>query len=421
MVNLYKRFLEGVNQISCIMICAWMCWPFFNVKTGTLPVLMFFIIWLLTTDFRWLIKKGSLDLVFTIMFFMTFFPYIITGSLQYGEAGSNVILVNFPLFFAGMFINHYYMYFKKDYVTVGRIALFCLVMFSIGSVQTIWGLEQFPMASRILATANAPMKDFYSSLGIGGFSFVYSAVFVSIALLYFIIGKKPGLNKYYKILITITFVLFVVMILKALYAIALILILIGIALILILKNKRRLYLIASFLLIFILVFPKEIIGQGILQLAFLFGEERVIGEKLIDFASSFLQNEMGEQTAGRFQLYLTSLKTFLKNPFFGIYGPFGNASDRIGWHSGWLDLMGLYGLFTTVPMFIAIIINIKKHLFFYSKHPYYRYLLVTQIMFIFFGFINPIIYIYQIGFTFFLIGPSVPFIPYVFNKKECEI
>ena len=72
--------------------------------------------------------------------------------------------------------------------------------------------------------------------------------------------------------------------------------------------------------------------------------------------------------------------------------------------------MAFYGIFTSLPMFSAIILNFKKHLSFYSDHPYYTFLLIIQLMFIFFGFTNPIIYFYQIGFALFVIAPSLPFL-----------
>lgn len=414
----YKGFLYHINQLSCIMFCIWMCWPYFAVKTKIYAALVFLVMWFFTTDFRWLTKKWSMDLILTILFFITFLPYMLTENLFYGEPGYRVMLMRFPLFFVGIFINHYYMYYKKDLVTVGRIAFISIFMYIIGSIQTIQGLKQFPMAARVLATANDPMKGFYKSLGIGGFGYVYSAIFVVIIALFLVIKKVPAMNKYYRLLSTISFISILLMIIKASYAIAIMLSFIGIILALIVKNKRSLFIIEFLVLIFILIFPKEIIGKFILQIAYLFEDNNIIRMKFIDLASSFLGGGMREQTAGRVQLYLMSLKTFLKNPLFGIYGPFGNPYDRIGGHSGWFDLMGFYGIFASLPMFSAIILNFKKHLSFYSDHPYYIFLLIVQLMFIFFGFINPILYVYQIGFALFVIAPSIPFLPYSFWTRS---
>ena len=206
------------------------------------------------------------------------------------------------------------------------------------------------------------------------------------------------------------------MILKASYAIPVILILTAVSLLMAFKSKKRACLLVLFGLLFLLVFPKTVIGDCILKMARLF-KGNVIGEKFTDLAEVFLNNELGGQTGTRIKLYSISFRAFLNNPFFGIYGPFGNINDRIGWHSGWLDLMGLYGLFSSLPMFVGILTNFKKQLLFFSEHPYYKFLLVTQLMFMIFGLINPLTYVYQIGFALFFITPAIPFLPYTFEKK----
>ena len=411
------NLLYYINQIACIMFCIWMCWPYFTVKTRTYAALVFLIVWFFTTDFRWLIKKWSMDLILTIVFFITFVPYILTGNLFYGGNGSRIILISFPLFFLGIFINHYYMYFKKDYLTLGRIAFFSLTMYTIGSIQTYRGLQMFPMASRALAQGRDPMG-VYTSLGIGGFGYVYAAVFISITILFLVIKKTLGMNKYYRLLATISFVSILLMIIEASYVIAIMLSFIGIILAIVFKKERSLIIASFFALVFILIFPKDIIGNIILNIAHLFKGSYVVREKLTDLASGFIGEGMGMQIYGRLQRYLTSLNTFFKNPVFGIYGPFGNPHDRIGGHSGWFDLMGFYGIFVSLPMFSAIILNFKKHLSFYSNYPYYTFLLIAQLMFILFGFINPIIYVYQIGFALFVIIPSLPFLPYAFRIRR---
>lgn len=408
-MDIYKKqILSYINQICCIMLCIWMCWPLYNVKARSLTVIVVFI-WFSTTDLNWLIKRWSRDLVSIVAFLATFIPYLITGTLYYGEISA--ILLKVSLFFLGMVINHYYMYYKKDFIAVGRMAFVCLIMYGIGSIQTIMGLKQFPVAARLLATSYSE-RSLFESIGIGGFGFVYSAVFISISLLYFVI-KKSDLNRLYRLFTGFILVLLIMMIIKASYAIALILTITGFVLVNILKDKRIFFFFMIICVVLILLTPRVFVGNMILQVANLF-KENVIAEKLTDFASVFLQQEMGGQTKYRIHLYLTSLKTFLKNPYFGICGPFGNPKGKIGWHSGWFDMMALYGLFTTIPMFIGIIVNFKKNYCFYLKHSYSRFILSCQIMFVIFGFINPIIYVYQIGFALFFIIPSLP---YAFKRR----
>ncbi|WP_335489387.1 hypothetical protein, partial [Bacillus sp. JJ1773] len=72
--------------------------------------------------------------------------------------------------------------------------LFTIFFYFIASIQTFLGLMEYPLASRELATGTAPLQQIYMSLGIGGFGFVYSAVFINIIILYFLVKKHPNVN-----------------------------------------------------------------------------------------------------------------------------------------------------------------------------------------------------------------------------------
>ena len=158
-----------------------------------------------------------------------------------------------------------------------------------------------------------------------------------------------------------------------------------------------------------------------MNIAYLFEDNDIIYTKFVDLAQVFLENSTGSQTENRGHLYLTSLNTFIHNPLFGIYGPLGDQlNSKIGGHSGWLDLMAMYGVFGSLPLFLGILLNFKKQLLFYSGHPYFVFLLIVQFLFICFGFLNPVIYVYQIGFAIFVVAPSLPFLPYAFRKKSIK-
>ncbi|MCE3202840.1 hypothetical protein [Paenibacillus sonchi] len=414
--NFKLKFI--INQISAVLICVWMFWPFFNIRGRVISVVLFFIIWLFTTDHRWLnIKNWTKDLFFIAVFFVTFIPYIITKSFRYGDIEPQFILVSFPLFFVGIVLNHYYMYFKKDYTTLGRMALVSLLAFIVGSLQTYIGLEKYPMASRILATANDTMKELYATLGIGDFGYIYSATFISISLLFFL-RVDIKIKLIYKVITLLALVLMLLMIVKASYAISLMIVFSGMFITFMIRKKSNIYLYIIFAIILIIIIPKNFIGNMLLSIAGLFEDNFTINSKFTDLASGFLSEGSGQQTSFRLQLYFSSLTTFFKNPLFGIYGPFGNPNYKVGGHSGWLDIMGLYGLFSAIPLFLGIFFNFKKQLIFYSTHQYFKYIFICQCLFVMFGLINPIIYIYEIGFTLFLLLPILPFLPQAFNRQH---
>jgi len=226
------------------------------------------------------------------------------------------------------------------------------------------------------------------------------------------------LIKIKKFFVLITFISLLLMILEASYAISIMIILSGGLLILTVKNKKMLVILMVFLGILLLLIPPTFIGEFFLNIANIFSDNYIINEKFTDLGMSFLQDSQSSQTDTRIQLYTTSFNTFLRQPLFGIYGPMGNPSDPTGGHSGWLDLLGFYGLFSGIPLFLIFYYNFKKHFRFYKKDKYYGYLVVIYFLFLVFGTINPVLYVFEVGFIIFMIVPIIPLISRDFRNKK---
>lgn len=407
-----------LNQIAVILITMWIAIPFFRVRLGVAFLILLFIFWLITTDLKWLTKKISWNLWFILIFFITFIPYILTGNLQYGQTGGKAILVNFPLFFVGIFINYYYMFYKKDFKTLGKIAFYFLLFFTIGSLQTYFGLLKYPMASRELATGGTAFSDMYALMGIGGFGFIYSGTFLLLAIVYTFIWNRNLFSLKYNILMVFAIVVIFLMILKASYATSLLITFCGVLLILFISNKFTLMTTLLFTMLFIPFISESFIANFFLEVANFFRGNPILKGKFTDLASAFLYSSLGGQTGNRFDLYVSSLKVFLENPIFGIYGPFGNQDAKlVGGHSGWFDLLAYYGLFTSVPLYIAMYYNFKIQFSLFKKSKLHFYLTILYFLIFVFGLINPILYVYEIGFVLFCVIPAIPFIPYAFQTN----
>ncbi|NRD76331.1 hypothetical protein HPT25_02370 [Bacillus sp. BRMEA1] len=408
--------LQYLNKWLIIFMCIWVIWPYINYKAGIYPFFALTAVWLLTLDYRWILKGWSLDMILFIIWILTFVPYLVTGNFHYGTMDEKNVLTAFVLFNFGIFINHYYMYFDKNEVVLGRMVLFSMLFYFIGAIQTYLGLKKYPLAARELATGNGLLQDTYVSLGIGGFGFVYSALILNILLLYFVIKKTAEVQKIYKWICFVCFAMISMMLITASYTTSLLLLFIGIIFVLFIKGKLGIISSVILLILFFLLFSSQVIGYFLINAAHLFENNQVINSKLLDLAQGFVGGGVGSQTSGRGHLYLASLETFLKNPLFGIYGPFNNSlNSEVGGHSGWFDLMAYYGLFGSLPLFGVIFLQFKKQLKYYSNHPYQQVILAAQIIFIVLGFINPVTYIYQIGFVLFAIAPALPFLPYAFQ------
>ena len=416
-----SKLLYNINIISALAMSSWISWPYLRVNTGVLFFLIQFGIWFFTTDLVWVIKRVSADIIFILIFFFTFIPYIAFGSLNYGTYGSKAIIVNFPIFFVGIFINQYYMYYKKDYNALGKIAIVSLIMYTIGSVQTYAGLIKYPLAARILGTGEGlyeAEKAIFTQMGIGTFGHINSSCFLCIAMLYLFLKKRNNIRPAFKIIAMISSLIIFLMILKASFAITILIFFTGFILVLLVKNRKAFFATIFLLAILLLIIPNEIIGKFLLDIASIFGTDSVIYEKLSDLAVGFLGESMGEQTGYRLKLYLTSLLTFLKQPLFGINGPFGNPYDSIGMHSGWLDFIAFFGLFSGIPLFMTIYNNFKKNLIYFKGNSFCGYIIVVQFLFLIFGLINPNLFVYEIGFVTFCIIPSIPFINYCIKDRK---
>lgn len=173
-----------------------------------------------------------------------------------------------------------------------------------------------------------------------------------------------------------------------------------------------------FTVVFLTFSSDSLIADFLLSIANFFTGNPILEEKFKDLASTFIYSSIGGQTGTRMDLYTSSLNVFLENSFFGIYGPFGDQNaSLVGGHSGWFDLLAYYGLFTSIPLFIAFYCNFKVQFSFLKKSKFHVYIAILYFLIFLFGLINPILYVYEIGFVLFCIIPAIPFIPYAFKTN----
>lgn len=405
-----SRNIKSYTNIACALIYTiWIAWPFsHNFLGGYYTGILISLIWIFTIDYR-CFRRTSWDVVLVVIFLITLFPYILVGKgVTFSEAG--VYFLNI----IGILFIQYYLHYKKDYEALRKIGFLSLIFYSIGSFQTYSGLQQYPMASRMLAGAvanNPNLQATYEHLGIGGFGYIYSATFLLIALFFQIIYSGKSLKVQTKVLSVISIVLLMMMILEASYVIAFILIFFGILMVLIVKNMKVLLILVLFSILLFFVIPQNQIAMMFLNIASFFSENKIVYERFLDLAEVFMPGENAQLTNNRVGLYTMSLNSFLYQPIFGIYGPFGSpASFKVGGHSGWLDLLGSYGMFSAFPLFLAIKVNFRRSLNYFKSTAYYRMLLAIQLLYIFFGLLNPVLINHEIGYAVFAIIPTIPFI-----------
>jgi hypothetical protein len=404
--------IYNANKLLCVLFCMWFSWPYATHKLGMYFGIVISILWVITTGQFMLFKRWSLDLMAVLVFFITLSPYLLTGEFKYSSLNTVSTLGTFYLFFLGIFIFHYYNFYKKDYYFLGKVATITIVFYFIGGIQTYIGLLNYPLASRILAqNTNPQAQEMFLSMGIGGFGYIYSAVFLIMMIAYPVIKQRKNITNRIIVLLWLTSFVLIGMIIKASYVFAIFMTVSGCILVLLVKNKTLLYSLLIFMNVFIILIPQHYIAGLFLNVAELFSNNVIVKERLVDFSTTLSGGySISSLTFNRIDLYLSSLTTFFKYPFFGLNASFGDANSTIGNHSGWFDMMAYFGLFVVFPMFSSIWLSLKKTLRLHKRKNSFMHLLITYVFFIAYGFINPILYVYNIGLVVFLIVPSIPYI-----------
>lgn len=396
-----NEFKFLINKILCILFCMWISWPYATYKTGMYTGVIISFLWLMTSSYINIFKKISLDIFFVIILFLNFLPYLLVNNFKYGSFKIISFLGLLFLFFIGMFFLDYYMYEKKDFIFLRKMLYLNIIFYAIGSIQTYLGLIIHPLASRYLAVENLDLalKNIYGSLGIGGFNFVYSSVYILIIIYYLVIFDNKNLSKITIVFFSLIFIIILLTLFKASYFIPIAILTTGIIFISLKKSKL------NFILILLLIYSFYLFNDLLLNEL----EYTPLSKKYFDIVLT-LQNSASEsQTLYRINLYLNSLKTFLRFPIFGLNGTvdeLNNSYEYIGGHSGWFDFMAYFGLFASIPVFLSIYYNYKKTINIY----YYNYnnILINAVYLclIINGILNPILYVYQIGFVVFFVLPS---------------
>lgn len=403
MIIILNEFKCLINKILCILFCIWISWPYAIYKTGMYTGVLITILWLMTSSYINIFKKISLDIFFMLIFFINFLPYLLVGNFKYGSINIIPFMGLLYLFFIGIVFLDYYMYEKKDFIFLKKLLYLVILFYGIGSIQTYLGLLIYPFASRNLAIENLDLtlKNTYGNLGIGGFNFAYSSVYILIIIYFLIFFNRKKISKAAMIFLSFIFIAILLAIFKASYFISIAISAIGIMFILF--RMRKLY----FILISFLIFGFYILNNfdDILLKNYTYTP---LFEKYLDIVLTLQNNAFDSQTLHRINLYLYSLKTFLKFPIFGLNGSvneLNNSYQYIGGHSGWFDFMGYFGLFVSIPLFLSIYFNYKKTI--NINHCSNNNILINSVYlcFIIHGIVNPILYVYQVGFVVFFVLP----------------
>ena len=200
---------------------------------------------------------------------------------------------------------------------------------------------------------NFTLYTIYSKLGVESYSMGHALSCLIPILVYSI---KRNNNIYYKLLLILLlfFIFALIFMSTATTALLLAIILLILSFIWNEKNKSKniitLVICLCFGIIFIL--NRDLLSNILNNIDI--DSQTTYAGKLNDFKDYANYGKAGDQTQGRFDLYIQSLETFLSSPIFGI-----NEDDNLGGHSIFFDRLALLGLVGFVPLVLFLYYYIK--------------------------------------------------------------
>ncbi|WP_312470577.1 hypothetical protein [Neobacillus sp.] len=401
----FRRLIE---KFCVVMVSTWVLLPQVTGNSGFYYFAFFFLIWLFLSSFNSNLTKVNIRL-FQIVLFVLY-----SVMLEVFGKGNSLLypkLVSVGTFFIGALIYNYYIK-KKEYKFLAFLCLINLLFMAYTAINTIKVLSINPYLSRGLSSQNDVYIDLLK-LGITGYGYIYGLVLLAPCLLLFILGSK-SLGKKRLFLLWGLFGVFTLVILKASFTIAVIFFMLNIILTWSISGRKRFIIVCMLLLAFILI-PKEnlanIITNEVNTIDNYEYKMRILS--ISDFL--FKGGSLGESGDTRLWLYHLSYKTFVNNPLIGVGSYYGDVAQMvtqgIGGHSEWLDLLARYGLIGSFPVFLFFFTTLKfiyNNMFQYS---YYKKVIWIMTLFIvMLGSINPILSAPELGYTLFLIVPSLPYL-----------
>lgn len=379
---------EKINIMCLIYLITWSFMPVFAYYTSGMIFRLLYavivIVWFFT-GLENITMKTFYPVMAMGMFLLVMFIYYISG---YG----NIELLDFINYILLLDIGiNSTLYIKK--ISIRRkqkLKKYVLGCISITLCTTISALYKNPVAARLLTSSSteSQIADALKKSNVGAFDFIYGLVIVLPVLVYVATQKKEKIKK---IMYIILIVLSLICIFKSNFTIAYILFVVDIILYLFFQsNSIWGKIISETLLLIFLLFGKKIIE---IYIEFLIGNTTSIWSKIkLESIMNILNGEGSlSETTSRISLLLRDINSFFSSPILGKGAFYGvGSSDFIGQHSQFLDELARYGLLGGILLFYFIYICIKRIWKSIEDKVLKNKYLITTIVFIMLGFLNPI-------------------------------
>lgn len=297
--------------------------------------------------------------------------------------------------------------YKEDPKRSRRLFWLILVMYAFTAVTTIIGNDEYPQASRFLATdtLDAFWRQRYLKANIGSFSLAYGLVLLTPLVIHLTKSRKINVIIGIGLLVLIGVTLMVME-----YGMAVILYAASLSLLLIPKlTTKKIIVLLVIVLLFVFLFGGVL--ANVFEQISLSVDSETLAERFMAVADVLRgEDKTSSATAqNRTEFYNMSLRVFAETSLLGRWGR-KNVSVT-GGHSFVLDAMGDFGLLGIVALIVVFVTMYQLALKPYKSRNCYPYFLWTYLLACVLMIMNPKTY----GMIFLLV---IPLVGHAFSDEE---
>jgi len=332
-INFFLLINKGLSILYLISILI----PVFNLYMPDNSMVAIVLLWLITAglfSLKWLKKIH----VFFLILSLTCLAFFIVIYNALGQVSMlNQELLKFYYYFLSFFpVLMFWFYYDNSPSYLRPLTNLALVMIGITIYTTLVGLDKYPMASRLLATANISMdqRELLTSLNIGGYAFGYSLVFL-IPVLVFVSKNSLPLKKVFSILLIfmIVYLNYNTMFITAV-VFCTILLVISISTF---QEKKIYFILLLFFAPVLLLFFKDIF-IFLLELNFVKENTFIYNRVMNVYEYAFYDYDLSH--VSRVFEYSLSISALEKNILLG----YAASGQMGGGHMQWIDFINYYGI-----------------------------------------------------------------------------
>ena len=394
----------NLSKLFAIAVVSWVCCPWLGQNTGLICGFALAAGWcfcsffcrergfIVRTDTIYMIIFG-LDLVLSLILtgrvFQTYEPYYFL---------SMICLFFLPFYMFCFYFDH------EDKVFLKRLTLVGLLLTVVGSITSTYYAVANPLIMKTISQNLDTEFLAYRKAGIGSFGFIYMLMFSMIAIVG-ALKANLGENRRPLVLCVVLFlVMGIICIAISTFTTAMLLSILGILLVLIDNPKNKIINITKYvILVLIFLIFSQLIGNFLANIR---TDYLSVTERLNEIGNILRGNSLGNNTEARLEYMVRSFECFFKYPLLG-YNFQINPAYKVGTHCEWIDIFGVYGMIGGIPLLATIIYKLKavsQRLKFKSNFPYYK---IIILVFTIYGFLDPFLRLYHIGFALFLLVPGI--------------